>query len=185
LGRARGITAWSAAFGAFVFWAGWPALTDFPSSAFPSRAVSGNFAVFTERIAPRILTSDQWADYLVFRLYPRVRVFFDGRSDFYGEKLGEDYAALMQASERAPDLLDRYGFDVALLPHDWPLERVLAEDASWRRIYRDSVASVFLRTRRTAIGCSPAGGNVPMEPLPLTSIRLKELPVTADLSSRN
>ena len=44
---------------------------------------------------PRILTSDQWADYLIFRLYPQQRVFFDGRSDFFGAAIGSDYRKLL------------------------------------------------------------------------------------------
>ena len=48
---------------------------------------------------PRILTSDQWADYLIFRLYPQQRVFFDGRSDFFGPAIGSDYRKLLVGRE--------------------------------------------------------------------------------------
>src|SRR5450756_459954 len=57
----------------------------FPDTVFPVRAVERNLARLTPpSLMPRILTSDQWADYLIFRLYPEQRVFLDGRSDFYG-----------------------------------------------------------------------------------------------------
>ena len=65
---------------------------------------------------PRILTSDQWADYLIFRLYPRQRVFFDGRSDFFGPAIGSDYRKLLAGEKSWRELLDRYQFDLALLP---------------------------------------------------------------------
>ncbi len=37
-------------------------------------------------VSARIFTYDQWGDYLIYRLYPRIRVFIDGRSDFYGAR---------------------------------------------------------------------------------------------------
>ena len=43
----------------------------------------------------RVFTTDQWADYLIFRLYPQQRVFFDGRSDFFGAAIGSDYRKLL------------------------------------------------------------------------------------------
>lgn len=146
--RRRSITVWAPVLGALIFalWIG--PVREFPASAFPVAAVStlGPVLVPPGR-PPHILTSDQWADYLVFRLYPRQRVFFDGRSDFYGKQLGADYQALMDAGPRAPELLGRYDFELALLPHDWALERVLENDSGWQRIYRDPVASLFRRLK--------------------------------------
>jgi hypothetical protein len=94
---------------------------------------------------PRVLTSDQWADYLIFRLYPRNRVFFDGRSDFYGEALGADYRKLLGAEDGWRQLLDRYAFSRALLPHDWPLSTMLDGEPGWRRVYGDSTAVLYAR----------------------------------------
>ena len=74
---------------------------------------------------PRILTSDQWADYLIYRLYPRQRVFFDGRSDFYGPSLGAEYRELLGASEGWREVMRRHAFDRALLPREWPLSTML------------------------------------------------------------
>jgi hypothetical protein len=145
LGARTALTWWTPAFAAMLAAFAVPHIADFPSARFPARAVGA----MNDVLAPgdsklRILTSDQWADYLIYRLYPRQRVFFDGRSDFYGERLGSDYEALLNASPRAREALARYRFDLALLPHDWALERVLESDSSWQRVYCDSVASIFL-----------------------------------------
>src|SRR5258708_2009594 len=57
----------------------------------------GSFAVAVARShlevlgSSRVLTTDQWGDYLIFRNYPRQRVFVDGRSDFYGPGVGGQY----------------------------------------------------------------------------------------------
>jgi hypothetical protein len=94
---------------------------------------------------PRILTSDQWADYLIFRLYPRQRVFYDGRSDFFGPALGSDYRTLMAADRSWRELVERYQFQLALLPHDWPLSTALEREAGWRRVYEDRVGVLLAR----------------------------------------
>jgi hypothetical protein len=146
LGRRSALTAWGLPLAAALFVFAIPAVSDFPAKRFPVRAVAAMDAVLAPAdTQPRILTSDQWGDYVIFRLYPRQHVFFDGRSDFYGEKLGADYQALLDASNRAREVLDRQRFDLALLPHEWALERVLEDDRGWKCIYRDDVAALFSR----------------------------------------
>jgi hypothetical protein len=126
--------------------------TGFSDTRFPVHAVERNLASLTAvGEAPRVLTSDQWADYLIFRLYPRQRVFFDGRSDFFGPALGGDYRKLLGADHGWRELLERYDFEVALLPRDWPLSTVLAGEPGWREVYADKVAVLFARTRRVAV----------------------------------
>ena len=99
---------------------------------------------------PRVLTSDQWADYLIYRLYPQQRVFFDGRSDFFGPAIGSDYRKLLAGERPWRELLDRYQFDLALLPRDWALSTALEREPGWRQVYQDSVAVLYV-TRRGAV----------------------------------
>lgn len=155
LGQSRRLGFWTPLLAALAVWlaAPSPPMSDFPAARFPVAAVAHTL----DRLAPpdrppRILTSDQWGDYLIFRLYPRQRVFFDGRSDFYGPMLGADYKELMGAGHRWPELFARYAFEVALLPCDWPLASVLERDPDWELLYRDGVALVFLRRPGTAPG---------------------------------
>jgi hypothetical protein len=131
-------------------------MSDFPERRFPLAAVARNLPL----VAPptRILTSDQWADYLIFRFYPRQRVFFDGRSDFYGPALGADYQVLLMAARPWPEVLERYHFEAALLPRDWPLASVLERDAAWRLVYRDAMAEFLVRRERLKKPGSPTDG---------------------------
>ncbi len=150
LGRRAGFSAWlPVAAGALVFFtAGAGAGLGFPDARFPVAAVARNAGWLDPRTEmPRVLTSDQWADYLIFREYPRGRVFFDGRSDFYGAALGGEYNKLMVAGDGWREAMGRYGFTVALLPHDWPLSTVLDREPGWRPVYRDKVAVLFVRER--------------------------------------
>ena len=130
---------------------------SFPDTVFPVRAVEGNTLVLTPAAAmPRILTSDQWADYLIYRLYPDQRVFFDGRSDFFGPGIGADYCKLMAGEKSWRELLERYQFDLALLPHAWALSTALAREPGWRKVYEDRVAVLFARSPAVRL---PGGGS--------------------------
>jgi len=148
LGKSWRITAWTPGFACLAVWFTWmPArLNDFPEARFPVRALARNLdRLQPAGTMPRILTSDQWADYLIFHLYPRQRVFFDGRSDFYGPAVGNDYAALLSAGRNWRPILHRYGFQMALLPLDWPLGAILETDPGWRLVYRDKVSVLLVR----------------------------------------
>jgi hypothetical protein len=121
----------------------WP--RDFPSEAFPTAMVHENTKVLE---SGRLLTTDQWGDYIIYSFYPRQKVFIDGRSDFYGESLGTEYLHLLQGAYDWRVILDRWGFDVALLPVQWPLAQILKLDPSWQVIKDDSRAILFRRLRQ-------------------------------------
>jgi hypothetical protein len=94
----------------------------------------------------RIFTSDQWGDYLIYRLYPEIDVFVDGRSDFYGaahEQLCQDVWNVRYDWE---DKLARFGVDTLLVPVETPLAGALKQSGRWRVDYDDGVAIVFRAT---------------------------------------
>jgi hypothetical protein len=134
----------------------------FPETRFPVRAVERNLQTLSPAaLPPHILTSDQWADYLIFRLYPQQRVFFDGRSDFFGAAIGSDYRKLLGCEKSWRELLDRYQFDMALLPRDWALNAALEREPGWRQVYGDPLAVLYARDAaraQTSIEQPMAGG---------------------------
>lgn len=116
----------------------WP--RDFPNEAFPTALISRNQDLITHG---RVFTSDQWADYLIYLYYPNQKVFFDGRSDFYGEDLGKQYLALLEGSHRALAVMRQHGFTVMLLPAGWPLADLLKREPGWTVIESDRQAILF------------------------------------------
>lgn len=117
----------------------WP--RDFPSEAFPTAMVHANANILQ---SGRLLTTDQWGDYIIYSFYPRQKVFIDGRSDFYGETLGTEYLHLLQGAYDWQSILKRHRFEVALLPVEWPLAQLLKLDPSWQVIKDDSRAILFV-----------------------------------------
>ena len=118
----------------------WPG--DFPKERFPVAMVTKYAKTLTES---RVLAPDEWGDYMIYRFYPKVRVFFDGRSDFYGPVLGKDYISLMQASYDWEQVLKKHDFTAAFIPPNWPLASILKRHAEWKVVEDDGEAILFVK----------------------------------------
>ena len=129
--------------------ANWP--TDFPALRFPTALIHRN----ESRIANgRVLTLDQWADYLIYAFYPRQRVFADGRSDFLGQELGDEYIKVTQGDYNWRKILDRYCADTVLAPVSWPLATLLKSTSDWR-IVEDGGQAILFTRRAILPACAP------------------------------
>jgi hypothetical protein len=117
----------------------WP--KDFPDLTFPTRMVRQHAGLL---INHRVFSYDQWGDYLIFN-DPRRKVFIDGRSDFYGPELGNEYLSASQGQWQWRSVLDKYGIDVVLAPVNWPLVSVLKQAGEWRLVADDGQAVLFSR----------------------------------------
>lgn len=118
----------------------WPG--DFPEKLFPAAMVARN----AERLETgRVLTTDQWGDYLIFHQFPRFRAYVDGRSDFYGEQLGREYLHVLQLSSGWHTIIERRGFNTVLLPPEWPLVEMLRCSPDWRIAEDTRKAVLFVR----------------------------------------
>jgi hypothetical protein len=107
----------------------------------------------------RIFTYDQWGDYLIYRLYPRTKVFVDGRSDFYGDDFEDQCANVLNVKYDWEKTLNHFGVDTILLPPSAPLAGALKESTRWRVVYDDGVALVFRPAQTTggeSISAQPA-----------------------------
>ena len=125
----------------------WP--RDFPTEAFPVKMVHENAGLLQ---SGRLLTPDQWGDYIIYCFYPRQKVFVDGRSDFYGETLGKQYLRLLQGEYDWQAIMRQHNFQVALLPVDWPLASMLKLDSSWRVVKDDGRAILFVHLGHQTLG---------------------------------
>jgi hypothetical protein len=93
-----------------------------------------------------LFTTDQWGDYLIYRLYPSIRVFADGRSDFYGDALMTSYRHLVNARYDWQAQLRRFGVDAVLLRPDCPLATVLKQAPGWKVLFDNGSAVLFRLT---------------------------------------
>jgi hypothetical protein len=118
----------------------WPA--DFPEITFPVKMVRSHANLL---MSHRVFSYDQWGDYLIYANYPRQRVFIDGRSDFYGPELGDQYLHAMQGRWDWRNVLNRHEIDVVLAPAEWPLASLLKQDSEWSLLADNGQALLFSR----------------------------------------
>jgi len=118
----------------------WP--TDFPEQMFPVRMAHAHAAQILDS---RVLTTDQWGDYLIF-MNPRQKVFIDGRSDFYGPEIGQQYLRMTNGTWDWAALMAKNNFNLVLLPIESPLVQLLKRDPGWR-IVEDDGARILLARR--------------------------------------
>jgi hypothetical protein len=83
--------------------------------------------------------------YLIYKLYPDMPVFIDGRTDFYGNRLMEDYMRMQRAQPGWQDLVTAYGVDVILVDEDLPLAKALLGEPAWRERFHGPREIVFTR----------------------------------------
>jgi hypothetical protein len=116
-----------------------PFRPEFDPKTYPAAAIQQmNFSPES-----RIFTNDEWGDYLIYRLYPKNRVFVDGRSDFYGRQFGERYLDVLHVKHDWERILGGFGIDTILLPAGASLAGALKESTRWRVVYDDGVTLVF------------------------------------------
>ena len=135
------LTCWIAAHGGKL---GATPLIDaqFSAKRFPVAAV--NYLEKQNEPGP-LVSTDYWGGYLIYRLYPRVRMVVDDRHDFYGEKFLKSYLKMVRIEPGWEDFLQEHQAYCVLVPKDSALANILIETPGWKSIYGDDVAVAFVR----------------------------------------
>jgi hypothetical protein len=126
-----------------LLWGAWTLMrlvpAGFPPDQFPVAAYPHVPA------GARLFAPDKYGGYLIYRSAGTRRVFFDGRSDFYGVEFLKQYGRLMQVRPGWQAYWNQFGFTHALLPVDAPLAAALLAQG-WREVYRDGTATLLGRS---------------------------------------
>jgi hypothetical protein len=123
-----------------------------------------------------VFTEDLWGGYLIYREYPRGRVFIDGRSDFYGAEFAGKYIKAVNAQTGWEGYLNRFGVRTVLLPPDAPLAGALKESSAWHLVYDDGVALIFRPAGTPTLRFQQVAGDPSASPpTPATEPKEKQL----------
>lgn len=114
----------------------------FPEKNAPTAAID---FLRTNTVQGNMFNNDEIGDYVIYWLYPRYKVFMDGRSDMYGEPIIKEYYKVIHIEPGWKDVLVKYDINYIFFYTDSVLVRHLLTDSGWRGIYSDNVASIFLR----------------------------------------
>ena len=132
-----------------IFKAGWT-FYDFPSKIIPKNLTAHIETLIDEENPSRIFIygdGGQWNDYLIYRLYPKIRVFIDTRFDMYGDKFFAFDSILSSRVFCNLNELLPLGIEF-LIVKKVPKEyfNLPGEIFPWVLIYEDSQAKLFQNT---------------------------------------
>jgi hypothetical protein len=86
-----------------------------------------------------------WGGYLLYRDWPKAKVFIDGQTDFYGEALTREYEKVLSLEDGWRAVLLKYNVSWVIWPADSRLAQELAQDSSWRVVYQDETTAIIVR----------------------------------------
>jgi hypothetical protein len=77
------------------------------------------------------------------------RVYVDGRSDFFGPTVGNEYLGLMGGRYDWEQVIENRKFDVIMIPPSWPLSTLLKASPAWKVSEDDGQAILYVRREST------------------------------------
>ena len=114
----------------------------FDDQRFPSAAVD---FIEQQGIRDPIFTPDYWGGYLIYRLYPRNRVFIDDRHDFYGVPYLKRYLRVIHVIPGWEGVLAQENVHWILVPPDSSLANILPLKPQWKVVFEDQRGRLFQR----------------------------------------
>lgn len=130
----------------------WP--TDYPDVKFPVEMVNKHADVIH---GARVLTTDQWGDYLIFK-FPDQKVYVDGRSDFYGPEVGEEFLKVVNGHWDWRKIVDKNRFEVVLMDPETPIVQLLKQEGDWQVLDEDERSVLLVRRDREVVARAEAEG---------------------------
>jgi hypothetical protein len=102
----------------------------------------------TERLEGKLFNNFIWGGYLLYA-WPEQRVFIDGGTDHYGEKLFQEYIHVWNLDPGWREVLERHETSLTLTQPDARLAHELLREPGWSIWYCDSTAALLRRAPTT------------------------------------
>lgn len=130
----------------------------FDENRFPVAAVG---FVQQNNLPGRMFSHDQFSGYLIYRLYPNLKVFVDGRSDFYRQgSVLEETDRIRLVKNDWQQLLDKYSVEWMLLKRGEPLAQIAVLSGNWSNIYEDAISQILIRNiKNKSPNTAPTGAS--------------------------
>jgi hypothetical protein len=117
-----------------------------------------------------------WGGYLIWKLYPRTRVFIDGRADLYGDAIFQEFMQTYLLTKDWQRTLTRRQIGAVIVPRDSALASGLRNHPDWAVQYEDPQAVVFSSNRAFSRETEPQA----LSAFPPTEISNAELHLKCD-----
>ena len=126
LAPARRNSLWLPVLAAILWFSRWASVAHGLPVEISVRIIERNQAM----LGPRLLAPMNGAVTSFTGCIPASASSWTDAAIFMG-RIGDDYICLMRGCERSAPIVDRWRFDIALLPPDWPLAQLLKSRPEW------------------------------------------------------
>jgi len=100
-------------------------------------------------LAGKILTLFHWGEYLIWELYPRCLVAFDGRYEtVYPPEIEDKFFKFYYALPQWREFLEDYPPDLILLDKKTKIVELLGKEPHWREIYADDYCVLLMAGKK-------------------------------------
>ena len=115
---------------------------EFSGSRMPVAAVE---FLKKDTIKGKMFNNDEFGDYLIYEAWPKYKVFFDGRSDMYGEKWGTEYLKVVNLRPGWEQVIKKNNMTWIFCHAASALSSILLEKNDWQLVYADKLAHIFVK----------------------------------------
>ena len=84
-----------------------------------------------------------WGGYILYRQWPKQKVFIDSQTDFYGEALTREYEQVITASDRWEYILSKYHIEWLIISPNSALAKTVTNTDQWEILYTDETAIIL------------------------------------------
>jgi hypothetical protein len=96
-------------------------------------------------IAGNMFNNDEFGDCTIYALHKQYKVFIDGRGDMYGAEKFKEYFRITGFESGWDRVIEKYNITWIFFDTNSVLSRYLINQADWKLIYSDKVASIFVK----------------------------------------
>jgi len=122
------------------------ALLGITAKGYPERAAD---FILEKDLPGNIFNQFNHGSYLIYRLFPKKKVFIDGRTELYGEPFFKDYEKILTVDkDTINNIFNKYDINTVLLSEivaDGDLPRYLFDSPDWALVYFDENSLIFLK----------------------------------------
>ena len=93
-----------------------------------------------------IFNSYGWGGYLIWNLYPKYKVFIDGRADLYGDSFMSTYNSIYYAQTGWKDKLDQANIRIVLVEPTASIASALQNDNNWKVVLQNDKSILLVKT---------------------------------------
>lgn len=101
--------------------------------------------ILTHELQGNMYNPMRWGGYLIHHLYPRHRVFIDGRIDMYPREVFDDFLDIRNAEGDWKQIAKKRGVEWGLTRRAAKLFDVIKTDDEWAMVFETDTGGVFVR----------------------------------------